>query len=553
MAIKHGTTAFFIKSSETGAQLISSRELEDDQRSLDLTSNWQPVLKDYGWNLIRPPRICVFYDNDVLYVNAETPANMMRIRARRDYQNAVIEYNRAIASLIFPHTNISQLPVNPQLRSSIQSEHSEIDQVFSHANDKNINIQAIAALEHHFDEILTSYNHHQSTYFTTTDFAGLDKRIAVMEMLRVDNLGFLREILPRLLNKDFSKVVDDELLHTRDLYLHDYEENLPNIKNSSQIEVECNVLLKKESVIQSLKDISKDQFSLLLAAFNQANNCFLSIDQFAPENRYIVVMEMLNRSGQNITFLRQGLRWFLDIDLSTQTDHAIFALRDRVVQDYMDFIDKRYLGKKAKELVRNVDRFLGEELKPDASIAEKFLKLAIRVANSGIQAIAYELGLPLILKENDRLALSRQLLASLAARMNEDEIGPLESEDLLPQTQQLLDSDPDELSKIIDKITDEFTNNKALQHQPSLLFFLGKHRDTISKFVQKLHELNDEELSTEQLKFGFIGLLQQFHDDLVKGKETKPLVALTKILNELPAANSWEVPTSHFRGGIVAF
>ena len=545
MTAKHGTTIFFIKDPCSGAQLVSCRELEADHRSLDLTS-WQPVLQDYGWNLIRPPRIRVFYADDVLYTDAEIPATMMAMTGD-NYQNTLIDYNRAIASLVFPHTNISELPVNTHSHSAVLPEQDAHCQVFSTSPYQTTGSQALAALDTHFDEILASYNLHQGSNLTPIDFSGLDKRIAVMQMLRVDNIGFLHEIMPRLLNRDFSTVKDEKLLLIRDMHLLDYEKNLPTIEKVDQIEIECNVLLKKESVIASLKQISSEQFNILLTAFNKANRCDYDILQFPPESRYVAIMEMLNRDGQNIAFLRRTLRWFLDIDLLIQNDEAIFALRDRITHNYMDFIDRRYLSDKVEQLVENVDHLLKEELKPDTSFAEKFLKLAIHVANSVVQAVAAELGLPIIAKEEDRQALSRQLLANLYAKILENDLGPVHSSDLLPQTQQLLDSNPLQLSAIIHKIADEFTHNKILHQRGALSFFFG-HNATTDAFVNSLHTLVAEEISPEQLKFKLIDTLQRFHDALVDNNEKKILVILSNVLNtEFPTAdmpspdNSWDV------------
>ena len=106
----YGTVTFFTKNPEaTGEQLVTRDELARDQRALNLTE-WAPVLTSYGWNLIRPPETNVFFENDMLYVGAEIPAELVAMNAL-DNTMAVTDYARAVASLIFPHINISELPL----------------------------------------------------------------------------------------------------------------------------------------------------------------------------------------------------------------------------------------------------------------------------------------------------------------------------------------------------------------------------------------------------------------------------------------------------------
>lgn len=98
---------FFIRNpNPPREQLVTCEELAQDKRSLEL-SEWQVVLEEYGWCLIRPPCTHVFYANDILYVDAEIPARMITTDGV-----IITNYFRAIASLVFPHVNISVLPVN---------------------------------------------------------------------------------------------------------------------------------------------------------------------------------------------------------------------------------------------------------------------------------------------------------------------------------------------------------------------------------------------------------------------------------------------------------
>jgi hypothetical protein len=106
----HGATLFYIKNPNfPHEQLVTHRELDEDRRAINL-SEWQPVLAMYGWDLTNPPSVELFYDNDILCIDAELPTSLQEINDK-DYEKIVTDYTRAVANLIFPHLNISELPV----------------------------------------------------------------------------------------------------------------------------------------------------------------------------------------------------------------------------------------------------------------------------------------------------------------------------------------------------------------------------------------------------------------------------------------------------------
>src|SRR5262249_37536262 len=96
-----GVLRFFIKDQRTGETHISCERLEKAQRSLD-DSPWQSDLKQYAWDLIRPPRIQVFYANDVLALYAEMPESLSCMKARPRQERGK-NYLRALSCLIFPN------------------------------------------------------------------------------------------------------------------------------------------------------------------------------------------------------------------------------------------------------------------------------------------------------------------------------------------------------------------------------------------------------------------------------------------------------------------
>ncbi|AHE65725.1 hypothetical protein [Legionella oakridgensis] len=372
----HGTTTFFIKDPETGASLLSCEQLEAAQRSLDATE-WRKTLADYGWNLVRPPRIRVFYANDVLYIGAEIPVAMEEHSMQpRDYEHIVTEYTRAIAGLVFPslRDQIAELPVNTYLRSRFATARGERGQVltttppetvaweaaerpvniqiFNHGDsrylphyqtgsgfvtaflqneayaeiygqktfsdlfawakehgiiqdrvdesevrlqyvrlisqsddditdekilrvfkdelfmarsrdiiDENkekvgryfnaLHSQALENLPSRFDDFLASYNKHQKCHIKKEELAGLDQRVVILQMLKTNNTGFLHEVLPWLLNKDFSHVDDKKILHIRDMHLLDLERNLPEIEQLEEVRKESTERLLTPRLVQT--------------------------------------------------------------------------------------------------------------------------------------------------------------------------------------------------------------------------------------------------------------------------------------------------------------
>ncbi len=138
----HGTTTFFIKS-QYPSQRVTCEDLERVQRSLD-QAPWQESLATYGWHLIRPPRIRVFYANDVLYIGAEIPPSMMKMKNTHEYERAVTNYTRAIALLVFPglEENIKLLKANTHLRSRFPIERYQRTTVLTMTDEVNITLGA---------------------------------------------------------------------------------------------------------------------------------------------------------------------------------------------------------------------------------------------------------------------------------------------------------------------------------------------------------------------------------------------------------------------------
>ncbi|CEK11461.1 hypothetical protein [Legionella hackeliae] len=354
----HGTTTYFIKDPATGENKVTCDELRDNQCSLD-TTPWQEPLKKFGWNLVRPPRIRVFYANDILYIGSEIPVSMSETAMpdKKAFEQAVADYNRTIATLVFPKiaSTIKNLPVNEHLRTRFATPRGERGDVihtipttedtpgitiFHHGDARYLphyqtgsgfvtaflqnelyaeiygcqtfteladfitrhtgegvdettikskylqlvdpqnnklspearekaafeacqkelfmafsrdiieenkakvgrylnalhrqELKAFAEDEMVFDRILQAYSNHTGIQFGEEDFnTSTQRMLAVIELLKTNNIGFLREILPQLLNKDFTRVDNKQLLYIRDMHVIDYENNLPRDESNT--------------------------------------------------------------------------------------------------------------------------------------------------------------------------------------------------------------------------------------------------------------------------------------------------------------------------------
>ena len=403
-----------------GEQFVSSEELEADQHAIDL-SEWQPVLKEYGWSFEYPPRISLIYSDDILYLAAECPESLLA----EDDESVVTDYCRTVASLIFTHTNISQLPVCEEY----------------------------------------------------------DVRI------------------------------------------------LPAIRNTGHVIDECGVIFIKEQVMAYLKSLSIDAISDFLDEFNKANYTQDQIELISEENRFIFLMEMLNRNGLNIVFLRQVLPKIIHQDLSEQSDAAIFALRDHLTRDYMDYMDSIHLDTMAHQLIQHIDEVLGADVKPGATYLYKLLTLSISLAKADTQRLGNVLVWPIVTKEHDRQILGRELLKRVYARILEHAPAQIESNDCLMQTSQILQAKHQELLTVVKLMAERFAAEARLHKPATFSFFADKHEGLMNAFVRELSALKTAQVSTEQLKFRLLDVLHRFRDQFASGRSKRAMELFNALMD----------------------
>lgn len=359
----HGTATFFIKDPVTREQIVSCAQLESHQRSLDATE-WADALKGFGWNAVRPPRVRIFYANDILYIGAEIPAKMNTL-PKQAFEQQIEDYTRAIAKLSFPDIeNIDNLEANGFLKSRFPTQRGErgevvsaeyskqavffngiatqtnlrvfnhgdarylphyqtgsgfvtafsqnqlyadiyskqsFDELFVWAQQEGLvsqqtdinklkrsyqfNIshsqalkafqrelyivgsrdiiegnkekvghyfnalhkQSVDLMASQFDDYLKVFNNKLNLSLPKSDIQDFDGKLVIVQMLRVKNPDFLREVLPNLLNKDFSTLSDQQVLHTAKVFLIDLERNIPKLFGNEEQRKLCTGIILRHA------------------------------------------------------------------------------------------------------------------------------------------------------------------------------------------------------------------------------------------------------------------------------------------------------------------
>ncbi len=624
----HGTATFII------TNRISQDELQENQRSLDLTP-WQARLQKFGWNLVRPPRIRVFYANDILYIGTEIPVQMKSM-SKEQYQQQIGEYTRAIAGLVFPDLPIHSLPINPQgfphfptgrgergdviyfnpnqelpwgeetikanvnlwihgdsrylphyqtgsgfvtaflqneLYDEIYSCHSfaelvewlrgkagvedtdprslqrkymeiangdaeialetfqiELFMAYSHdildENKKKVGLyfnaihtQALNALGANIDELLNIFNHYQGSKFTSSMFEGLNSGQVAMELLKIDNVGFLRETLPRLLNMDFTNIDDRELLRIRDIHIRDFKKNIAQegLDFSTSEEIIQDVLQRDFRELHL--GLSVENVNKILAKYNELYKTSYKINEFNPAGKKILIMEMLNISGRNhVAFLREIMPLLTSEDLSRLSDRQLLNARDEFTKNYSVLLTDDY--SKIISHIGASDELVNKLASSDAST---FNELSV------------DLKLPFISKESDAQVLRTNLLFE-AVKQNQSSHPFYKNVSLMIEEPdlQVLAAKLIAMAHVID-------SNQELHQRAFLSFFTGKHSATIHQFAKDINvvaeQLKHPEIldsaQQQQLVSEAVNIMMKFHDTLEKGNSRRTMAALLRVTDEL--------------------
>ncbi|STX50883.1 Uncharacterised protein [Legionella busanensis] len=333
----HGTTTFFIKN-EFDREIISCNTLEQNQRSLDLTP-WQEPLKQFGWNLIRPPRIRVFYANDILYIGAEIPISMMSLDDAF-FIPKIADYIRQIAKLVFPTLPIDSLEANEVLRSRFPTGRGESGQVISSTTIDLDNPQKLNVII--FNNGDSRYLPH---YQTGSGFVtGFLQNEIYAEIYQHQTLKALFEWAYE--KKNIDKTIDFEkfreqyqrLTKTQDetIILRAAQQELYMALTRDVIEENKNKVGRYFNAIhQQTLFLMPEYFNEFLHEFRKYHptSAILPLNFTQESDKTIAILAMLKLGNPN--FLRAILPRFLNDDISGIKDEQLLNLSKAYLDDLL--------------------------------------------------------------------------------------------------------------------------------------------------------------------------------------------------------------------------
>lgn len=336
----HGTVTFKIDPSflET---------LRDNQVSLDDTE-WQKNLKSFGWNLIRPPRIRVFYTNDILYIGAEVPHSMYSLEQKHVYEQEVTAYTRRIAKLVFPnlHAKIQELPVNTRLRSRFPTQRGQRGEVLKMeprtSERGKLTRQNITTYYHGDSRYLP---HYQTGSGFITAFLENELYVAIYQYKSIDSL------LTWLYEQADTPGIEDQ--YTKEQVIHQYSQDIPlgateELKEQYALEAFKAELFKQRSLdiieknqekvgrylnalnTQTLAILSGNYQDLINSYNAHTKSAFPKIVLNKLDSKFVVIA--LLKLG-NIVFLREQMPQLLNIDFDSVDDKQLIHLRNMLVKD----------------------------------------------------------------------------------------------------------------------------------------------------------------------------------------------------------------------------
>jgi hypothetical protein len=374
-----------------------------------------------------------------------------------------------------------------------------------------IHTQALNALGNKIDELLIRYNHYHGTELDRTQFPDMKPSLVAMVLLHTNNQGFLREILPQLLNKDFTSLKNKDIFHVRDMHLLDFDKNFGMEDAQRMVKQKVALQIVHNAVAKVKLELAATELDTLLEDFNRIHKTKYKADNFNPMGKKIIIMEMLNRNGSNIEFLRKILPSLIDRDVSELSDEQVLQYRDDFTQNYPQLIDSDAIvnefskNNNLTDLVKNLAGAQGKQF----------------------NKIAAALKLPLVTKESDAEELRKNLLNSAI------KLAPSDNNDFVKNMQSLLREEPQQLTINLKKISESLKSNPILHQRAFWSIFTGKHSHTINKFAKDidgiLAKYNHE---PEQLKVEALSTLMKFHHNLEQGHSRRTLHALMQEMSE---------------------
>ncbi len=464
----HGTTTFFIP--EPHKEFLD--RLRDDQRSLDLT-NWQPALEKFGWSLVRPPRIRVFYCNDVLYIGAEIPAQLMNLVDKREFEQSVTDYTRTIATLVFPHLPIKDLPVNPYLRSRFPTSRGERGDVIHTQHE-----QELAWGEGSLHADVTVLTHGDSRYLPHYQTGS----------------GFVTAFLQ---NELYAEI------YSR----NSFEDLVEWAKANHQLYAEINV----EKITQQYMKLTNDDEKKALEAFQKELFMAFSRD-IIDENkkkvgRYLNAThtQALNALGRNLDMLIKMYNRHHDTQL---TEHMVHGFpKEQIILELLKSNSTNFLKEIMPQLLNADFRTVDD-------------KKLLHLRDMHLQDFEHNHNVDASREEKAQIKANQQAIHGIITNNFEEKID-------------FIISKPEKLVENITNIAERLKNNPVLHQRAAISIFTGAHSAKINKFAQKIDELtknysdNPEQLEQEAKK-----ALIDFHTTLKKGSSRRTMSALQELVQE---------------------
>lgn len=358
----HGTVTFKINPE-------FCQTLKSNQVSLD-DADWSGPLAEFGWKLVRPPRIRVFYTNDILYIGAEIPESLMAIKDKAEYERQVTAYTRKIGELVFPNlkNTISNLEVNEHLRSRFPTARGQ--------RGKVLDIQRTDAEGKLLPQNITTYYHGDSRYlphyqtgsgFITAFlenelYVNIYKQKTFNEVLdwlykQEDTQGIKEKILKEYRQSlgDENELSDEEIFnHHIAKLIYEYSQDLPkdidpSIREDYALEAFKAEVFKQrsldiieknqEKVGRYLNAINEQTLELLsqknedfLNSFNVHNKTNLKVENFKDIDPHHLVIALLETG--TTSFLKAELPKLLNMNFENISDQKLQHLRTMLVKNF---------------------------------------------------------------------------------------------------------------------------------------------------------------------------------------------------------------------------
>jgi len=367
----HGTVTFKILPNNAQCETLRSNQISLDE------APWQDPLKEFGWNLMRPPRIRVFYSNDILYIGAEIPARMMNEKDNNEYEKQVTQYTRKIAQLVFPQMQqkIGELPVNEHLRSRFPTQRGQRGQVLTiertDPQSGNLLPNNVTTFYHGDSRYLPHYqtgsgfitafleNELYATIYKQKNMEDLlgwvrkqrEDKEAIEEIEEIEE-DWVHDSHP---DKEVNKSLDlkNTLLNKREI-INQYAKDLPlnstlHQKTSYALEAfkadlfkQCSLEIIEQNqekvgrylnaLNAQLLDSLSQQNKTLITRYNQCHHLDLKDEDFSQANPKHLAIVLL--STGNAAFLREQMPRLLNIDFNGLEDSKLLHLRDSLVKDF---------------------------------------------------------------------------------------------------------------------------------------------------------------------------------------------------------------------------